>query len=350
MVEQFEQAVAEILGAKNAVAVSSGTAALHAAVFAAGIGPQDEVILPPMTFVATANAVVFEGGTPVFADVVSDTLLIDPKEVAKKITSKTKAIIAVDYAGHPAEYDELRALADDNNLVLIVDACHSLGATYKGKTSPQLADISVYSFHPVKHITTGEGGMVVTDNREFALAMTQFRNHGINADHKQRARQNSFHYDMEKLGYNYRVTDIQCALGLSQIKKLSFWIKRRKEIAERYNEGFHDVKGVLPLRVRDYVGHAYHLYVVRLDTRALGITRDKCFSDLRDAGIGVNVHYMPVHLHSYYKEKYGTQKGICPRAEAGFEEILTLPCYPKMVDAQVDTVISEVTRVLERRG
>ncbi len=346
MIEKFEHAVAGFVGAKYAVAVSSGTAALHSALHAAGIGSGDEVILPPITYAATANAVVFVGGTPVFADVDYDTLLIDPQHVEKKITSKTKAIVAVDYAGHPCDYDTLRSLADAYDLILISDACHALGAKYKKKILGTSADLTVFSFHPVKHITTGEGGMVVTDNSEFADKMQKFRNHGINTDHRQRALKGTWFYEMTDLGFNYRISDIQCALGINQLKRLQDFLSARQKIAAQYNELLEDLSYVYPLSVHDHVSHGYHLYVVKIDFTYLGINRPDLFLTMQKRGIGINVHYVPVHLHPYYRNNYGTKKGLCPKAEAAYEEILSLPIYPLMKKNDVTYIIhvlSEIT-------
>ncbi len=244
MVETFEREISEYVGVKHAIAVSSGTAALHTAMFAAGIEPGDEVIVPPITFAATANAVVYMGGIPLFADVQPDTLLIDPELVESKITPHTRAIIAVDYAGHPADYDELRRIADEYGLLLISDACHSLGAEYKGKKCGCLADITVFSFHPVKHITAGEGGMAVTNDDKLAERARRFRNHGIDSDFHKRASQGSWYYEMVDLGYNYRLTDIQCALGRSQLHKLDSFIANRRMIAKIYNREFLELEGI----------------------------------------------------------------------------------------------------------
>jgi len=329
-VEQFEKYFAGVVGAAEAVAVSNGTAALHTAMDAVGIEPGDEVILPPITFVATANCIRYCGGTPVFADVEPDTLLIDPEQVKKKITDKTVAIICVDYAGQPCDYEALRGIALENDLVLVADSCHALGARYKGLPVGSLADIHVFSFHPVKHITTGEGGMVTTELRSEATSMRRFRNHGIDKDHSQRT---SWRYTMRLLGYNYRLTDFQCALGISQLTKLQGWLARRKQIAERYDEMFSDMPGIEPLTTRPDVSHAYHLYVVRVKNR------DELYDTLRDNGIGVNVHYIPVHTQPYYASKFPSS---CPVAEAAYEEILTLPLYPALTDREVEEVIREV--------
>ena len=419
-VAEFEQAVADFVGAKEAVAVSNGTAALHAAMYAIGIGPEDEVILPPMTFVATANAVVFQGGIPVFADVDPDTLLIDPNEVEEKITPRTKAIIAVDYAGQACDYDALRDIADRHDLILVADACHALGAEYKGRKVGTLADLTVFSFHPVKHITTGEGGMVTTDNPKFADRMRMFRNHGITRDPKRfnpltsdlrpLTSDFSWYYEMHDLGYNYRMTDFQCALGLSQLKKLRKFLKRRREIAVLYDEALADIPGIEPLGLRADVQtasqsaersaqsqgkegtpsdstpcsmlhalcsipsssdpllsppawperagsrwragalcslHSYHLYVVRFDSDTLGIDRDTFFTNLSEKGIGVNVHYIPVHLHPYYRQKFHTGKGLCPVAEKAYEQILSLPMFPAMTDEDVEKVIASITEIAQ---
>ena len=234
-VEAFEQAVAQYGGATYGVAVNSGTAALHAAMYAIGIGPGDEVIVPAMTFAATANSVVYQGGTPVFADVEPQTLLLDPRQVVAKITPRTKAVVAVDYAGQPCDYTALRDIAEKHGVYLIADACHALGGAYQGKPVGSLADLTVFSFHPVKHITTGEGGMVVTAYSELAERMRMFRNHGITSDHRQRDQRGTWYYEMTDLGYNYRLTDLQCALGLSQLQKLAAWLSRRQMIAGCYD-------------------------------------------------------------------------------------------------------------------
>jgi perosamine synthetase len=344
-VEEFEKGVSDFARAKHGVAVSSGTAALHSAVYAAGIGPGDEVILPPMTFVATANAVVYQGGTPIFADVDAETLLLDPEEVEKRINARTKAIVAVDYGGQPCDYDALRAIADRHRLTLIADACHSLGAQYKGKNVGTLADLTVFSFHPVKAITTGEGGMVVTDNPEYAARMKRFRNHGLTADHRQRTEEGTWLYAMTDLGYNYRLSDFQCALGMSQIGKLPAWIARRQAIARSYDEALAVLPGIRPLAVLPHVAHAYHLYVIRLEAHAGKKDRGVFFQAMRGEGIGVNVHYFPVHLQPFYRRHLGTRPGMCPVAEAAYERILSLPIFPSMKDSEVREVIGKVGRI-----
>lgn len=344
-VSEFENAFSAFVGAREAVAVSSGTAALHAAVYAAGIGPGDEVITSPMTFAATANSVLFQDGIPVFADVDPETLLIDPAQVEKKISSRTKAIIAVDYAGQPCDYDVLREIADQHGLVLIADACHSLGGCYKGRAVGSLADLTAFSFHPVKHMTTGEGGMVTTNNVEMARRMRVFRNHGITSDHRQRTQAGGFFYEMVDLGYNYRITDFQCALGLSQFRKLPGFLQRRRRIAVLYEEAFSTLKHVQPLALRVGALHAYHLYVVRLDTEALGLDRGTIFSILRAENIGVNVHYIPVHLHPYYRKRLNTGPGLCPLAEAAYERLISLPLFASMTDPDTEDVVKAVSKL-----
>jgi len=346
-VRKFEQAFADLVSAKEAVAVSNGTAALHAAMYAVGIGPDDEVIVPPMSFAASANCVVFQGGTPVFADVDPDTLLLDPVQVEAEITPRTKAIVAVDYAGQPCDYDALRAIADQHGLVLVADACHALGGSYKGRPVGSLADLNTFSFHPVKHITTGEGGMITTDDPQLAQRMRVFRNHGITSDHRQREQQGSWFYEMVDLGYNYRLTDFQCALGMSQLRKLSGWVARRHEIARRYDAAFAEIPAVEPLDVRADISHAYHLYVIQLDLTRLQATRAEVFAALRAEGIGVNVHYIPVHLHPFYRERFGTRPGLCQEAEAAYERLITLPISPRMSDNDVEDVITAVKKVVK---
>jgi UDP-4-amino-4,6-dideoxy-N-acetyl-beta-L-altrosamine transaminase len=340
-VDTFEKDVAAYVGARHAVAVSSGTAALHAAMYALGIGPGDEVIVPPMTFAATANAAVYLGGVPVFADVKPDTLLLDPAEAEKKVTSRTKAIVAVDYAGQPCDYDALQALARDRGLALLSDGCHALGATWRGVSAGALADLTAFSFHPVKHITTGEGGMVTTNDGELALRMRTFRNQGITTDHRQRSEHGSWFYEMVDLGFNYRISDFQCALGSSQLRKAPAWLSRRRNIAARYDAAFFASRSILPLTVHPAAGHAYHLYVVRVEG-----DRQETFRKLRERGIGANVHYIPVHLHPFYRRRFGTGPGLCPVAEAAYERILSLPIFPRMTDSDADRVISDLIEIV----
>ena len=330
-VERFEADICAYTGARHGIAVSSGTAALHAAMFALGISKEDEVIVTPMTFAASANCVLYQGGTPVFADVDADTLLLDPAAAEAAITPRTKAIIAVDYAGQPCDWDALRAIADRHKLALVADGCHALGATYKDRRVGTLADITVFSFHPVKHITTGEGGMAVTQDAALAARMRAFRGHGITTTASQREKSGAWFYEMTDLGYNYRITDFQCALGSSQLKKLDNWIDKRNRLAQAYDAAFANNASIAPLAKRPNVRHAYHLYVVRTPER------DALFKTLRAAGIGVNVHYVPVYLHPYYRG-LGYKEGLCPAAEAAYTQILTLPLWPGMDAVAVNHV------------
>lgn len=338
-VERFEADVCAYTGARHGVAVSNGTAALHAAMFALNIGPGDEVIVPPMTFAASANCILYQGGTPVFADVDPETLLIDPTAVEAAITPRTKAIIAVDYAGQPCDWDALRAIADRHHLALVADGCHALGASFKGRRVGTLADITVFSFHPVKHITTGEGGMAVTSDAQLAARMRAFRGHGITTTASQREKSGAWFYEMTELGYNYRITDFQCALGSSQLKKLDAWIDRRNELAQAYEAALAGQDSIRPLKCREDVRHAYHLYVVHTPER------DALFRHLRASGIGANVHYVPVHLHPYYRNVVGTREGLCPVAEAAYREILTLPLWPGMTEDNILTIMRAITCV-----
>jgi len=345
-VDQFERAFADFVDVKYAVAVSNGTAALHAAIYALGIGPGDEVIVTPMTFAASANCVVYQGGTPIFADVDAHTLLIDPAQVETKITARTKAIIAVDYTGQPCDYDTLAAIADKHGLALIDDACHAVGGSYKGRPVGTLADLNTFSFHPVKHLTTGEGGMIPTNDTSFAQRMRVFRNHGITTDHRQRAETGGFFYEMVDLGYNYRLTDIQCALGISQLGKLRASVQKRQQLAAMYDEAFADIEYVTPLATHDDVSHAYHLYMVQIETKILGMSRAEVFKALRAENIGINVHYVPVHLHPFYRERFGTVPGMCPVAEAAYERLITLPMFLQMTEADVDDVVMAIRKLL----
>lgn len=334
-VEKFEEDICRYVGARHGVAVSNGTAALHAAMFALGIGKGDEVITTPMTFAASSNCVLYQGGKPIFADVNPETLLLDPEKAAAAITPQTKAIIAVDYAGQPCDWDALRELANRHNLALVADCCHALGAEYKGQRAGSLADISVFSFHPVKHITTGEGGIAVANDKALAARMRAFRSHGIATTAAQRDKSDAWFYQMENLGFNYRITDFQCALGSSQLKKLDEWILKRAAIADIYNDAFSNNEYVRPLTTRPDVLHAWHLYVIRAQRR------DELFRKLRANGIGANVHYIPVYLHPYY-QRLGYEKGLCPVAEESYSEIISLPIWPGLEKADARRVINSV--------
>ncbi len=344
-VERFERAFAAATGVREAVAVSNGTAALHAAMHAVGIGPGDEVILPPLTFAATSNAVLYQGGTPVFADVDAETLLLSPAQVRARLSRRTRAIVAVDYTGQPCDYQALRAIAGEAGIPLIADACHAVGGSYRGAPVGSLADLSTFSFHPVKHLTTGEGGMVTTNDGVLAAKLRIFRNHGITSDHRQRERTGTWHYEMVELGFNYRLSDLQCALGHSQLRKLPGWVSRRRAIAERYTDAFDCLPGLIPPKVRADCEPAWHLYVVRLELEQLRGGRAEVFRALRAENIGVNVHYPPVPWHPYY-QRLGYARGNWPVAEAASERVLSLPIWPGMSDADVEDVVVAVEKVL----
>ena len=322
-VAEFEEAFAARVGAEHAVSFTSGTAALHAAAFAADLKSGDEAITTPMTFAATANCILYQNATPVFADVSPDTLNLDPEQVERKINPQVRAIFVVDYAGHPADLDAIIELAKRKGLMVIEDACHALGAEYRGRRVGGIAEMTVFSFHPVKHITTGEGGMVTTNDSKLAETLRRFRNHGISTDARQRQSAGQWHYEMVLLGFNYRLPDIACALGIEQLKKLDAGLARRREIAARYTAAFSQIPGIIPPSVRPEVNPAWHLYPIRLDLAALKSDRAQFFRALRAENIGVNVHYIPVHLHPYYRERFGYRGGEFPVAEDAYSRLIS---------------------------
>ena len=343
-VAAFERGLCDYTGSRHAVAVSSGTAALHAATCAAGIGKNDEVIVPAISFVASANCVLYQGGIPVFADLSRDTLNIDPSEIEQKITSRTRGIVAVDFAGHPCDHDALRSIADNHNISIIEDAAHSLGAVYHGQKVGTLQVLTTLSFHPVKHITTGEGGAILTDDDSLAASLRSLRHHGIDFDLHARSQTNSWAYDVVTLGFNYRIPDINCALGLSQLSKLDRWLTRRREIVSKYGE----LLGGLPMlelpEERLACASAWHLYVVRLNLEALSVSRQQVFSALRAENIGVNVHYIPIPWMTHYAN-LGYRRGQWPVAEGEYERILTLPLYPAMTNQDVADVAEALHKI-----
>jgi len=338
-IEIFENALCSYLGVKHAIAVSNGTAALHAACYAAGIGQGDEVVTTAMTFAATANAVLYCGGTPVFADIDSFTGNIDPESVRKKITSRTKAIIAVHYAGLPCDMEAISAIAGEHGLKVIEDGAHVLGAEKNGQILGVTGDMMTLSFHPVKHITTGEGGAIITDDDVLARELRRFRTHGIvRGESMEKRHDEPWFYEQQALGFNYRITDFQCALGASQLKALPEFLARRRAIASRYDAAFSNVEGLgLPGRVAG-LDSSWHIYVIRLELEKLKVTRKEIFLKLKDQGLGVNVHYVPVYYHPYYRD-LGYEKGLCPATERFYEQIITIPLYPAMTDMDVEAVI-----------
>jgi perosamine synthetase len=342
-VPAFEAALADATGARHAVAFSSGTAALHGAAVAAGLGPGDEAITTPMSFVATANAALYTGATPRFADVTRDDLLISPEAVASALTPATRAIIAVDYAGHPADYDALRRVADAapaGRPVLIADAAHSLGATRGGTRVGTMADLTVLSLHPAKIMTTAEGGAVLTDRDDLADRLRRFRNHGISTELAERR---DWTYAMVELGYNYRLTDVAAALGSSQIQRLGEFVARRRALAARYLERLADHPAVeLPLVAED-ADPSWHFLFVRLRLERLTVDRGTVYRAMRAENIGVNVHYIPIHTHPYYRQRFPDLS--LPVAEAQYERLLTLPLHAGMTDEDLDDVVTALDKV-----
>jgi perosamine synthetase len=345
-VSEFEQGMAASVGATYAVSFSSGTAALHGAASVAGLENGDEAVTSPLTFVATANCVLYQGAKPVFADVSPDSLNIDPENIAKRIVPRTKAILAVDYAGHPSDLKPILQLAERHGLIVIEDACHALGARYQGRKVGSIAHMTVFSFHPVKHITSGEGGMVTTDDPAYAERLRRFRNHGISSEVRQRQAQGQWRYEMVSLGFNYRLTDIACALGIQQLKRLESNLTRRRQIAERYDAAFVGLAALFIPGVRSDVNPAWHLYPIRLKLEELSGDREKLFHALRAENIGVNVHYIPIHLQPYYRDRFGYRGGEFPVAENASERLISLPMYHGMSDDDVEDVIQAVQKVI----
>jgi perosamine synthetase len=341
VVQGFEEALAAIVGVRHAVALNSGTSALHAMYFASGIGPGDEIVTSPLTFAATANAALYLSATVRFADVRSDTGNIDPTAADAACTPRTRAVVAVDYAGHPADYRSLSRLADTRGLDLLADAAHSLGATYHGRPAGSLARASALSFHPVKPVTTAEGGAIATDDEVLAGRAARFRTHGITRDPAElEAAVGPWHYEQHDLGYNYRLSDIHAALGLSQLRRLAAFIERRRWIASRYLVELAGVAGLELPHVEDDVEPGWHLFVVRVTEAS---RRRSFFERLRDLGLGVQVHYMPVYAHPYYRG-LGYRKGACPMAEDLSARAVSLPIFPRMADTDVVRVIDLVHR------
>ena len=338
-IAEFEDALCSYICTKYAVAVNSGTSALDIAVQTLNLPAGSEVITTPFTFVGTSNAILYNNLKPVFADIEKETRNINPEEVRKKITKNTKAIIYVDYAGQPCDIEELKEIAVAHDLYLIEDACHAIGAEYKDIKIGTFADMTVFSFHPVKHITTGEGGAVVTNNEEFYDRLKILRNHGIDKSALDRfGPEAGWAYDLKLLGRNYRITDFQAALGISQLKKLDAFISRRNEIVRIYNEAFADIPEIETPVVLSYVKPAWHIYTVLLN----GIDRDKFFSKMRERNIGVNVHYIPIYRFSYYQEQFNNKPEDFPVTEEVFSKIVTLPLFSKMTDDEVLNVIEIV--------
>lgn len=346
VIREFEEKLAEYVGAKYAVVFSNGTAALHAACVAAGIRKGDDVITTPMTFAASANCILYVGGAPVFADIDPKTYNIDPSAVRKAITERTRAILPVHFTGLPADLDPILELAKERNLIVIEDAAHALGASYKGRRIGSISDMTMFSFHPVKHITTGEGGAITTNSENYHQKLLHFRNHGITRNPNEwKESHGPWYYEMQHLGFNYRMTDFQAALGISQLRKIDKFLESRKRYAAMYNEAFKGMKEVIIPKQQLGSESSWHLYVIRLRSERLRCERRQIFEALWKENIGVNVHYIPVYLHPYYKS-LGYKSDLCPEVEKLYEEIITLPLFPMMSEEDVADVIQAVKKVL----
>lgn len=346
-VEELERKLCEITGAKYAVVVSNGTAALHLAAIAAGIGEGDEVIVSSITFAASSNCVLYCGGTPVFADIKADTYNIDPAEIRKLITPKTKAIVAVDFTGQSVELDEIRQICQEHNLILIEDAAHSLGTRYKGQPIGSIADMTTFSFHPVKTVTGGEGGAITTNDEALYRKLHLLRTHGITRDAEEMVHptDDGWYQEQVYLGYNYRMTDFQAALLLSQLNKLPAFSARRKEIVKKYDEAFAQMPEIKVQREIPESDTTRHLYILRLNLDKLNCTRREFFDAMCAENTYPQVHYLPVYWHSYY-EKLGYQRGLCPNAESFYEESMSIPLYYSLTDEDVDDVITAVKKIV----
>jgi UDP-4-amino-4,6-dideoxy-N-acetyl-beta-L-altrosamine transaminase len=340
-VAAFEAALARACGSRHAVAVSSGTAALHAAYFAAGLGPGDEIVTSPLTFAATANAALYLGAGVRFADVDPEHGLIDPDAARAAVTPRTRLLVGVDFTGQPADYAALGRVADDGGATVVADAAHSLGATRDGRPAGSLAHLSATSFHPVKLVTTAEGGAVITDDEAAAVRARRFRSHGFEHDRERMEEpEGPWSQEMHDLGFNYRLSDLHSALGLSQLRRLDGFVARRRELAGRYRRELADVAALRLPAEAPGVRSAWHLFVVRV---AEASRRRPFFERLRELGLGVQVHYRPVYLHPYYR-RLGYPRGLCPVAEDFYSRCLSLPLYPGLSDDDVASVVERVRR------
>ncbi len=347
-IEETEAKLCKITGAKYAVLVSNGTAALHAALFASGIGSGDEIITTPITFAASSNCAFYCGAKPVFADIDLETYNIDPRKIEEKITKKTKAVVAVDFTGQVVDIERIRDICDRYNLIFIEDAAHSLGSKYKGIPVGNLADMTEFSFHPVKTCTAGEGGAITTNNEEYYKKLLLFRTHGItrNFEWMNSVPEGSWYYQQIELGYNYRITDIQAALLSSQLNKLDKFAIRRKELVRKYDEAFSEIPEIVIQKEIAESDTVRHLYVIQLNLEMLSCGRREVFDALQAEGVGVNVHYIPVYSFPFY-QKQGYRMGLCPNAEKLYERIITIPLFYGMSDKQQEKVIEAVMKVIK---
>lgn len=347
-IAELEQRLCEITGAKYAVAVANGTAALHLAALAAGVQPGDEVIVSSITFAASSNCVLYCGAAPVFADIRPDTYNIDPASIRSLITPETKGIVAVDFTGQAVEHDEIRAICREHNLFFIEDAAHAIGTKYKGKPVGSIADMTCFSFHPVKTVTGGEGGAVTTNDELLYHRLVRLRAHGITRNQEEMIHPTDarWYNEQVELGYNYRLTDFQAALILSQFNKLSLFSARRKAIVEKYNTAFAEMSEIFVQKEIPESETTRHLYILRLKPDRLSCDRRQFFDALWAENIHSQVHYLPVYWHSYY-EKLGYRKGLCPNAEAYYNEVMSLPLYYSMTDGDVEDVIHAVKKIVD---
>jgi len=344
----FEEEFAKYVGSKYAVAVNSGTAALHISLAALGIGEGDEIITTPYTFISTINVILQQGAIPVFADIKQNTFNINPDLIKEKINEKTRVIIPVHFAGQSCEMEKIMKVAKDNNLLVIEDAAHAIGAEYRGRKIGTIGDTTSFSFYPTKNITTGEGGMVTTEDEKLAGKLKIWRLHGISKDTWERySTEESWYYEIVCPGYKYNMTEIQASLGLHQLKKLNRFQKRREEIAKVYNEAFRDLKEIVSPFIKSNIKHAWHLYVIKIVSEKLKINRNQFIETLKAENIGTSVHFIPVHLQPYYRDIYGFKRGDFPNAEYVFDRVISLPLFPKMNDRDVKDVIDAVRKVVE---